>query len=465
MLTTVNNRSTILKQLLAILSAVVLGLLIIKPNVLILAIVSVTIAFFLFLIKPFWCVIFVIIMHFWFGSIEYGVYPRIWSIFLLGIIVILRQVYYRPVSLYTILKQDKYTKVIIEISVALFIWQIVCNIMNNIGLSSIGHLFVRIVSPLVLAISIYLLLNNKKIFSRFINYIILAITVSALIGLFQSLQMPFAWQIREMIGGYLHNKPEPSGLALYSLHYAYQLSTVIPIIFVKIVSSEERTKKVLYTLICILFILALFPAEVRSAMLGTALAILVSIFHLKKKSKYLVITAVIGVLVVSMSFTLNLLSRTQLTLEDESAKARIPLFLTALEIAQDNPIFGVGSGRYSTTAQDYFYRISYMTGARTVLRTSAHNQFLNILVYYGLPGFILVVFFYYIMIKRLHYIVNTTEDPQIKQWGIGLLGSQVSYITNSSFHNMGPFISDPYIWFFIGAIFVLFKFGARRKSI
>lgn len=150
------------------------------------------------------------------------------------------------------------------------------------------------------------------------------------------------------------------------------------------------------------------------------------------------------------------------TISDQSAHARIPLFLTALRIAKDNPVFGLGSGRFSEMAESYYYQISHMYGAATVLHTSSHNQFLNTLDYFGFPGLLLLLLFYYKLIKSLISVSRNLSDNYFFYISSGLIGPHISYIIHSSFHNTGPFLSDPYAWFFIATTFVLFKYNRLR---
>lgn len=142
-----------------------------------------------------------------------------------------------------------------------------------------------------------------------------------------------------------------------------------------------------------------------------------------------------------------------------STLSRIPLWLAGLKIFLNNP-FGIGAGQYSKYGAEFLPELSHMPGAQNILTTSAHNQFLNILIYYGILGFLLLILFYYYIFKRLFYLYHNNDNTFIKGITIGLIGSFSAYIINSMFHNCGSFTADPFNWYFIGVVmFLLNDYG------
>ena len=134
---------------------------------------------------------------------------------------------------------------------------------------------------------------------------------------------------------------------------------------------------------------------------------------------------------------------------DESAYARLPMALAAFKIWLANPL-GVGYGQFSAQAEQFFSELAGFRGAQQILHTGAHNQFLNTLVFYGLPGFLLLLILYKRVLQTLQSLWKNAQDSWGKGVALGLLGGFVSYLVNSLFHNAGPFISDPFHWYFIG---------------
>ena len=107
-------------------------------------------------------------------------------------------------------------------------------------------------------------------------------------------------------------------------------------------------------------------------------------------------------------------SETGLTKLNSGNLARIPLFWAAFRVSLENP-WGIGVGNFNDYAEKFYPQLRNMVGADHVLMTSAHNQFLNILVYYGVLGFGLLVLFYYFIIKGLRHVMESSVEPFYKQ--------------------------------------------------
>lgn len=408
--------------------------------------------------NSFWAIIFVIIMHFWFGSIEAGVYPRILSIFYL-ILVATPIIIFKKIK-YGIVFLDPKTKIILWISLSMFIWQIFINqIVHSYEMNQIIVTTAKVLAPILMAIIIYILIETKNQFENYIYILVVAISVSAFIGILQFFDIPWAWKIRE-IQGEVIAKPEPAGLSLYSLLFSYHLSLAIPLTFSLIINKKIALKKRQLLLLALLvLIFALLATKVRSAIIGSLIGILFIILIAKNYKNGMVGIIILSILIYVFSVTYPPVFKEISTFSDQSASARIPLFLTALRIAKDHPLFGIGAGRYSEIAESYYYQVSHMSGAETVLRTSSHNQFLNTLDYFGIFGLFLLLFFYYKLIKGLILLNRNVSNDYFSYISCGLIGTHISYIIHSSFHNTGPFLSDPYAWFFVGITFVIFKYN------
>ena len=96
-----------------------------------------------------------------------------------------------------------------------------------------------------------------------------------------------------------------------------------------------------------------------------------------------------------------------------------------------------------------------------MLDKNAHNQFLNVLAFYGVPGLFLVVTFYVLLFRML---ARTRESNHfLKSLSVGLVGGFTSYIVNSMFHNGSPFTGDTFQWLLIGLSPAVYRL-ARMQS-
>jgi O-antigen ligase len=412
--------------------------------------------------RAFLGIVFVMGMHFWFGSIEAGIYPRILSIVFVGLVLFPVLGLMRRISL------DLVTRRILWISLAIFLWEIFVNHVVHIQTFAV---FVattaRVFLPIGLGALMPLTAANRGYLQKYILTLFVFICGSALVAVLQYLGISWAWQLREIQGHVLHRQGPP-GLSLYCLHLSYQLASMLPLAYsMVLVNKFERKRQNIYSWGTVLIAVSLVLTTVRSAILGGAIGVLLTSYMLRKNRRILARFLTATIAIVLVFYFLNVTSELKrvVMIANDSASIRIPLYFSALCVARDNPLFGVGSGRYEETAEDYYGLIYHLRGSHVIGVTGTHNHFLNILVYFGIPGIALLIAFYFILFSKLVSIYKDCYRNCYRYVAVGLIGSYVSYLINSFFHNSGPFISDPYNWFFIGITFVLFKFAEEEKAL
>lgn len=147
----------------------------------------------------------------------------------------------------------------------------------------------------------------------------------------------------------------------------------------------------------------------------------------------------------------------------QSAQSRIHMAMTALRYSLDHPL---GTGRYSPTTSHIGTGLDAWL-EKKVLTNTPHNQFLNILVYYGYPGLVLLILFYVLVLKSLIrsglYILQS-RDAALYLLATGVAGAIASYGVNSLLHNAGPFVGDWGHFFIIGLVFSLQRIGDAHKA-
>ena len=157
------------------------------------------------------------------------------------------------------------------------------------------------------------------------------------------------------------------------------------------------------------------------------------------------------------------LNRRIVSLDDTSARARIPMALTALRYSLDYPL---GTGRYSPEERHLPSGLEPRV-AEEVLAQTPHNQFLVVLVYYGYPGLVLLAAFYLLIGRSLlvtarHYL--RSRDTESLLLVAAVAGSLAGYGLNSLFHNAGPFVGDWFHFVIVGLIFSIERLAAERAS-
>lgn len=173
------------------------------------------------------------------------------------------------------------------------------------------------------------------------------------------------------------------------------------IIFIIYLIREHKikglTKYIFFIFIPILLFMMINTGS-RGGFIGIVLAI-ITIFYFSKKgffgklSKMIQATIVI-VLLTFLFFSNDVFENRFLYEETSLMDTRLPLWQSAFSTVEDNLLFGIGIFRYQ-------YDINLMTN-RII---STHNEYLSILVYSGLTGLILFLWFLY-EISRSAYMRN-----------------------------------------------------------
>ena len=148
---------------------------------------------------------------------------------------------------------------------------------------------------------------------------------------------------------------------------------------------------------------------------------------------------------------------------DSSARARIPMTLTALRYSLDHPL---GTGTYSPTREQIGEGLDEAMVEHLLVNTP-HNQFLNVLVYYGYPGLVMLVVFYLLILRSLVYsgrFILRSGDASLYFLGTAVVGALAAYGVNSLLHNSGPFVGDWAHFFIVGLVFSIERIVTSRMA-
>ena len=198
-------------------------------------------------------------------------------------------------------------------------------------------------------------------------------------------------------------------------HHAGFLNCIIPITFSFLFFSRGRKiAKIIGVLALCVMVFSLYLTKSRGGWIAATLVTSVLMFLCLKKSvaKYSVPLLVIGVLSVGVGvfyfsdgFRERLLGVFS-TNSNQSGMFRAWLWLPAFQMWVDHPIFGVGPGQFNIRFPEYRTALTQLNPIHV------HNDFLEILVEYGLIGGLLVLG----LIGQIFTIIN----PALKR-GVGYI--------------------------------------------
>ncbi|MDD5687286.1 MAG: O-antigen ligase family protein [Elusimicrobia bacterium] len=259
------------------------------------------------------------------------------------------------------------------------------------------------------------------------------------------------------------------------------LVLMIPLAFTSFIFTKSAYEKFLYIILLIDMILALFCTMARSSWLGLGAAFIIIVFSFKekilaaKKWFYGLILVVVLVMFIPVrwqnetkTFGFYTMDRVASIFSIEksgpAAYQRFLIWLSAWDIAKQNPVLGCGWGLFETLFP--FYQQRYLIHPMLTQRThanNAHNVFLENLSQIGIIGLGIFLWVIFCIIKfGIHQIKNIKLDFQ-KTIAVGIfagiIGMLVDNIVNVTLYFVIPGF---FFWMNLG---ILAGFGTAEKKV
>ncbi len=320
-------------------------------------------------------------------------------------------------------------------------------------------------SWLITICSYYLLINFGY---RAILYSILLVAIpSSIVGILQSIDLGFAWDLRAILGGlqntetiqvlnadFVDTRLRPPGLTLFAITQVYLLFTAIALLLVVFCQKMDKNQPV-WLVLAVIFILyaGMIASETRSAIGAGAVMIFVTFLKYRPASTLIssVILAIAAMSIQAYISTNKDDSSRVLSLGDKSAKGRAALYKYGSELAVKKPV-GYGYSFDSIKlADEYFMNdrnwFNFNTDETAQFYVAIHNAVLNITHIYGFLGLLIFLTYIFSLAKTNWFFLL-------------VLGS---YLINSFFHNAGILNGDLYIDVFI-AVILFYKYRVLDKN-
>ena len=223
---------------------------------------------------------------------------------------------------------------------------------------------------------------------------------------------------------------------------------------------SPQTKRLVMLLI-LLMAAASYLTFTRSWVLsaGVALAVLATFYRGKYWREFLV-AVVVGASAFWYVSGVQESRYSQTIADDSSAAARPVLWELSLNIATDNPWFGIGYDQFREVSPEYTATVSQtalerQNAAEVIGRENPHNDALNVWVSWGFFALMIYVALGVVVGLNFIYVYRNAADQVIRGLAMGGLAAIIAYETNSMFHN---FIENSLVfWIIAGFSLVLPK--------
>lgn len=328
----------------------------------------------------------------------------------------------------------------------------------------------RIGGGILVSTLIALLITDLEKLRNYLYAMFFAASLSALIGILQIFVGEPFYSIRKIFVSadfpitYMQSG-RAAGLTFYYIPFSYQMLSVLLVssIILAVTKFTSMKERLFIIFVNVILFTGLLLSYTRSAMFAFCIALIfMSWRNVGKRSVMVYSVIMISFVIITITtITLPGASHRMARLGDASSTARIPLAKMSYVIASQNPL-GVGPGRFQEYADKYYRAVSGLRGSTIVLRTSSHNHLLNTLIYYGIPGFLLTIYFYIKVFQAVPKGIGKV-DPLLNLLGKNLPCIFIGYLIHSSFHNAGPFVGDNFIWYVIGIVFALDNIAERER--
>jgi O-antigen ligase len=146
--------------------------------------------------------------------------------------------------------------------------------------------------------------------------------------------------------------------------------------------------------------------------------------------------------------------------QEDSALSRLHFWAVAVDMAQANPLFGVGLRGYASAYNDYDFLHGRYGQSRAV-----HSSWFGILAELGYPGIILFALILFNAFRTCHRIrkaaKNLSSLHELGQMAIALEAGLVAYVIGGSFLS---FQYTEILWHFIVLTIVLERLAAEAVA-
>lgn len=246
------------------------------------------------------------------------------------------------------------------------------------------------------------------------------------------------------------------GLLYNSGFFANYMASIIPLLL-SIAIAKTGVNKYLQIVISVGFALSvglLIFTIARAAVIGVAFGCLFVIISFVKKIriKRLIAFSFFLILFISILFA------SFYKIKRPSAEGRITIYEISLNIIRDHLLWGIGPNRFATVYNNY--QSEFFKKGKSSIETrliadntfEAFNSILQVLIEYGIIGFVFLICISYQLIK---YQLKKKEAIHKKWLVIGSSGCMVSVVVSSFFSN--PFHVTPILLIFLYHFSVVFS--------
>lgn len=317
------------------------------------------------------------------------------------------------------------------------------------------YLKVFIILLLVFFIGKYI--NTKEKLEKLLQFGILGAFFSSIFSILQSLDISFSIEFARLIT----SNPQDFDYwlnyhtgARYSGLHSTALEATLSYLFAAVLCLFFIDRHYLFKIFSSIIVISLYLTKTRTGIIGFIFAVMIFYYlrfsRNKGKVKNIIIPLVLIIFPLMILFNLiegNFSDIFRLKYAFLDFESRLALFQLSIHTIISNP-FGTGilNHREALDANIYSIELPFWNVASD---NTAHNQFLTVGVYWGIPMIIAQLYFFINLVKKIN--LNRVYSVWNSKLEICLLGAIFAYLLHGTLHNMYP-LADYIFAIIIGII-------------
>jgi O-antigen ligase len=457
-----NNQKFFLGVLLTAIIWMVLGSQFNMPSMLALVMAVQVVLFFSFFYRPVWALAALIVGQLTsssymvtFGSTAVSM-RLVWTILALFLVI-------PVVKQRGGIKLGKRYSLILIPTLIFFVLATIANIVNVDMSYTMQYLRTGITS-LAIILFIPMIITNEEDLKLLTGVFLFTCLASAIVGIMQHYSFLGGPTMTLYAGPIL--KGRVAGLSEGPVHLAYDLSiVVVPLIAVYAMKAVSNKMRKFLPLFLVVFIFGLYFSLTRSGLYSLAPALLVLVPMLAGKMKkefFLVALILIAAFFVYFQITGSRYSKG--FGQEQSATSRLALWQAGAKIAMDNPIFGIGEGRFEQVSLGYQSQITVnsMPSVVGILgQEQPHNDFLRVWLSFGTLALVTYLVVFIGIFMNFFKAFREGGGVFTRALSAGCFAGLAAYIVNAATHNLMD--SVPLLWILAGLSIAVVKLSAAQK--
>lgn len=324
-------------------------------------------------------------------------------------------------------------------------WNIIAAALSPRPLHSLGAVLDN-EWPLLIMLMMFWTINDVQTLVRLVNTLLITSSVTMVYAI---------WQTFGGVELYRNMPLDPMGayyraVGFYGFYLTFAaLAMSVFFLSVSLFAEEKNKKRWWYAASSLVSFLAVIGSFARSIWLSFAAAIPLFAFLRSRKAGIVSIVFLITVTAVGVLTVPTLKDRVASMIDVSKNETRFNLWTSAIAMAKDYPVFGVGEDNW-----DFFFERYRVQGGYYDTTVHPHNDYFNTLISSGVPGLLAFVTMWVSALVVGFRTAKTAANEQLRAIALGATFSVLGFLVGSFFQNYyATFVNCLGWWFLAGLIF------------